>query len=175
MRMPSPCWHNHKTKCTHLNPHFTLPLNKLCNFQVKRFEPQQRIKDFQLPKGALEVQSSERFVKKLPLEYQKVTKTYLPSYLCDSSDGSDISDTSDSCDSSDSSDQKSFFLNCFFFLPKNLFSTKTNFTKITFTAKNLKKKNKKNIFFYKKFFFYLKKNYQKNFTKKVFLQKTFFN
>ena len=33
-----------------------------------------------------------------------VTKTYLPSYLCDSSDSSDSSDTCDSSDSRDSSD-----------------------------------------------------------------------
>ena len=53
------------------------------------------------------------FVKLWPLEYQMVTKTYLPCNLCDSSDISDSSensysydssDSSDSCDSSDSSD-----------------------------------------------------------------------
>ena len=56
------------------------------------------------------------FVKKLHLEYRKVIKTYLPTYLWDSSDSSDshessdssdiidISDISDSRDSSDSSD-----------------------------------------------------------------------
>ena len=50
------------------------------------------------------------FVKKWPLEYQKVIKTYLPTYLWDSSDSSDSSDRSDSsgssgsCDSCDSSD-----------------------------------------------------------------------
>ena len=33
-----------------------------------------------------------------------VTKTYLPSYLCDSSGGSDSNDSSDSSDRSDSSD-----------------------------------------------------------------------
>ena len=44
-----------------------------------------------------------------------VTKTYLPSYPCDSSDGSDSIDSSDSSDSSDSgdisdsSDKKTFF------------------------------------------------------------------
>ena len=60
------------------------------------------------------------FVKKWPLEYQKVIKTYLPTYLwdssdssdssdsCDSSDSSDSSDSCDSCDSSDRSDQKTF-------------------------------------------------------------------
>ena len=41
------------------------------------------------------------FVKKWPLEYQKVNKTYLPTYPWDSND---ISDSSDSCDSRDSSD-----------------------------------------------------------------------
>ena len=42
-----------------------------------------------------------------PLEYQMVTKTYLPSYLCDCSDindSTDSSDRSDNIDSSDSSD-----------------------------------------------------------------------
>ena len=47
---------------------------------------------------------SETFVKKWPLEYQMVTKTYLPSNLCDSSDSSDSSGSCDSSDSSDSSD-----------------------------------------------------------------------
>ena len=61
------------------------------------------------------------FVKKLPLEYQMATKTYLPSNLCDSSDGSDNSDSCDgsdnsySCDSSDSSDQKTLCTNKPFF------------------------------------------------------------
>ena len=47
------------------------------------------------------------FVKKWPLEYQKVTKTYLPTYVWDSTDSrdsSDGSDSSDSCDSNDSND-----------------------------------------------------------------------
>ena len=46
------------------------------------------------------------FVKKWPLEYQKVVKTYLPTYLCDSSDISDSCDSydSDSIDCIDSSD-----------------------------------------------------------------------
>ena len=48
---------------------------------------------------------SDTFMKKWPLEYQMVNKTYLSSNLCDSSDSSD---SSDSCYSSDSSDQKSF-------------------------------------------------------------------
>ena len=46
------------------------------------------------------------------LEYQIVTKTYLLSYLCDSSDSCEssyISDSSDSCDSSDISDSSDSF------------------------------------------------------------------
>ena len=45
------------------------------------------------------------FMKKGPLEYQMVTKTYIPSNLC----GIDSSDRSDSSDGSDSSDQKTIF------------------------------------------------------------------
>ena len=37
--------------------------------------------------------------EKWPLEYHMVTKTYLPTYLCDSSDSSVSSDSSDSSDS----------------------------------------------------------------------------
>ena len=44
-------------------------------------------------------------MKKLPLEYCKVIKTYLPTYLRDSSGTSDICDSCDSSDSSDSSDK----------------------------------------------------------------------
>ena len=44
------------------------------------------------------------FMKKLPLEYQKVIKVYIPTYLWDSSDNSDSCDSCDSNDSSDSSD-----------------------------------------------------------------------
>ena len=43
-------------------------------------------------------------MKKLPLEYQNVIKTYIPTYLWDISDSSDRSDRSDSFDSRDSSD-----------------------------------------------------------------------
>ena len=43
------------------------------------------------------------FVKKWLLEYEKEIKTYVPTYLWDSSDSND---GSDSCDSSDSSDRK---------------------------------------------------------------------
>ena len=73
----------------------------------------------------------ERFVKKLPLEYHMVTKTYLPTYLCDNSDNSHCSDSSDSSDSidssdcrdsrdsSDSTDQKNLFHNQNFFNNQN--------------------------------------------------------
>ena len=44
------------------------------------------------------------FGKKWPLEYQKLIKTYLPTYLWDSSDSSDSSESGESRDSSDSSD-----------------------------------------------------------------------
>ena len=62
--------------------------------------------------------------EKWHLEYQMVTKTYLHSNLCDSSDSSyscdsidssysrensDSSDSSDSCDSCESSDQKTLY------------------------------------------------------------------
>ena len=43
------------------------------------------------------------FVKKWPLEYQNVIKSYLPTYLWDSSNSSDICDCSDRFESSDSS------------------------------------------------------------------------
>ena len=43
------------------------------------------------------------FVKKGPLEYQKVIKKFFITYLQDSSDSCDSSDTSESSDSSDSS------------------------------------------------------------------------
>ena len=45
------------------------------------------------------------FVKKWPLEYQKVFKTYLPTYILDSSDRSDSCDRSESIDGSDSSEK----------------------------------------------------------------------
>ena len=53
-----------------------------------------------------------------------VANTYLPSYLCDSSDGSDSGDSSDSSDSNDgfdSSDQQTLFT-------KTIFHKKTIFT-----------------------------------------------
>ena len=59
-----------------------------------------------------------------------VTKTYLPSNLCDSSESSDGSDSSDSSDNSDSSDLKLFSLENFF-SPKNYFLLQKNHTKKT--------------------------------------------
>ena len=52
-----------------------------------------------------------------------VTKTYLPSKLCDSSDSNDSSDSRDSSDSSDRSDKKNApnKLLLFFFTKKNFF------------------------------------------------------
>ena len=46
------------------------------------------------------------FVKQWPLEYQKVIKSYLPTYLWDNGDSCDSSDSSVGIDSSDSSDKK---------------------------------------------------------------------
>ena len=72
------------------------------------------------------VRSSETFLKKCPLEYQIVTKTYLKptylsTYLCDSSDNSGSSD------SSHSRDKKMFYQKTFF--PKQLFVTKNCYFK----------------------------------------------
>ena len=49
------------------------------------------------------------FVKKWPLHYQKVIKTYLTTYLWDSSDSSDSCDSSDSSDSRDRRDRPAIF------------------------------------------------------------------
>ena len=52
------------------------------------------------------------FVKKWPLEYHKVIKSYLPTYLWDSSESSESSyssNSSDSSDSSDSSEQRTLY------------------------------------------------------------------
>ena len=43
-------------------------------------------------------------MKKWHLEYQKLIKSYIPTYLWDTSDSSDSSDSCDSSDSTDSSD-----------------------------------------------------------------------
>ena len=55
------------------------------------------------------------FVKKWFLEYQKVIKTHLCTYLQDSSDSSDSCDSSNSSDSSDSSDSNKRENNSVFF------------------------------------------------------------
>ena len=82
-------------------------------------------------------------MKKLPVEYQIVIKTYLPSYLCnsidssdscDSSDSSESSDNSDSSDRSDSSNQKKIFTKKLLFHQKTCFSPQNNFF---FLTKNL--------------------------------------
>ena len=112
---------------------------------------------FQLPRAALEVQlsvpwsvgwsfrPSVTFVKQFSFDTLKITKSYIPSNLCDSSDSSDrcdscdSSDRSDSCDSSDVSDSsdssdgsdksdkrnKTFFFIIFFFI--QLFLQKKKF------------------------------------------------
>ena len=71
------------------------------------------------------------FLKMWPLEYQKVIRTYLRTYLRDSSDSRDscdscdISDSSDSGDSSDSSDNSSVLFHKYtYFLPKNILAKK---------------------------------------------------
>ena len=74
------------------------------------------------------------FVKKGPLEYQMVIKTYLCTYLRDrsyssdsrdSSDRSESSDSSDSNDTSDRSDQTTLYtkkFNLFFSTKKHLYT-----------------------------------------------------
>ena len=54
--------------------------------------------------GRLACRSVRDVCEKWPLEYQKVIKTYLHTYLWDSSDSSDTRDSSDSSDSSYNSD-----------------------------------------------------------------------
>ena len=71
-----------------------------------------------------------------------VTKTYLPSYLCDISDSSDSSDTSDTSDSNDSSDGSDSSTKKTFFHKKNFF-TKIFFTHNKIVKKIAKKKNYK--------------------------------
>ena len=58
-------------------------------------------------------------MKKWPLEYQMVTETYLPIYLCE---GSDSSDSFDCCNNYDSSDN--FF--CVFFVFPNCDKTQNS-------------------------------------------------
>ena len=89
--------------------------NLKCSFQCNQDETQIHI--FSCPEQLLKpscrsvrpsvgpsVRPSVMFVKKWPLEYCMVIKTYLHTYLWDYSDTSDICDSCDSCDDSDSSD-----------------------------------------------------------------------
>ena len=66
--------------------------------------------------------------KKWPLVYKMVIKSYLPSYLCDSSDASDSSDSSDCSDiidSCDSNHQKTLVTKTIVIV-KNCFLSKQN-------------------------------------------------
>ena len=58
-------------------------------------------------------------------KYQIITKSYLPTYLCDSNDSSDSSDISDGSDSSDSINSSFFFhqKNQWLYKLYNLFKT----------------------------------------------------
>ena len=82
------------------------------------------------------------FVKKWPSEYQKVIKSYLPTYLWDNSDSSDNSyiinsrDSSDSSASSDSSDSS--------------VSSERSDAKIFFLQKLKRRKNTKQKIFHTK-------------------------
>ena len=81
-----------------------------------------------------------------------VTKTYLPSYRCDSSDGSDSNECSPSSDSSDSSDNSD---------NSDIVTLVTVVTIVTVVTEVTKQ-----LFFTNK-----QKNCQKNFTNKIFHQK----
>ena len=134
------------------------------------------LSDFQLPTAALDVQLPvglsvgllvgrlAYLCEKFTLEFQMVNITYLPSYLCDSSDGNDTiyssyssdssgssgsSDSSDCSDCSDRSDQ-TFFFTQFFFHQKSFFFTKKTFFSNFFSS------------FFKKTFFFTKKNLSSN-------------
>ena len=74
----------------------------------------------------LSVGQSYTFAKKWLLQYQMVTLTYLPIYLCDSTDSSDSLDSCDPCDSCDRSDSSdssdsSYRSNCIDSSDKNKF------------------------------------------------------
>ena len=98
-----------------------------------------------------------------------VTKTYLTSYLCDSSDGSDSSDSSDNCFHRKTFFTKTFFTKILGSAKKNLqkhCSPKTSFNKKLFL------KTPFSLFFFliiKNFFF--TKNLLVSFYKKNDLQK----
>ena len=113
---------------------FTLKLNILSQFTLLAAQSSSRSLVVDRSVGQL-LGWSQTFVRKSPLEYQMVPATYLPSYLCDSSNSSDISDSSDSSNSSDC-DQTTFSLKIFWhqktFCTKKLFSTKYFLTKNLF-------------------------------------------
>ena len=71
-------------------------------------------------------------VKKWPLHYQKVIKTYLTTYLWDSSDSSDVCNSCDSWDSSDSSDTSDSSDSSDSSDPKKISQTNKNFTRKLF-------------------------------------------
>ena len=84
-----------------------------------------------------------------------VTKSYLPSYLCDSRDGTDSSDSSDRSDSSDSSESCDRSDKITLVTKTILHAKKTAFVKPNFLTKKLvhKKRVSPKIVF-DQFFFY---------------------
>ena len=74
-----------------------------------------------------------------------VTKTYLPSNLCDSSDIIDISDSSDTSDSSDSTYQKTFSYQLSFSHTKKNFLFHNFFFTFFFIKKILSNKSETKI------------------------------
>ena len=99
------------------------------------------------------VRQSVAFLKKLPLEYQMVAKTYLPSNLSDYSESSDSSESSESSDSSecrdssDKSDGKKLFLKKLIFPQKTFCFHKK---KLCFTRKPVVTRRKQKITIKKK-------------------------
>ena len=97
------------------------------------------------------VRQSVAFLKKWPLEYQIVTKTYLPSNLSDYSESSDSSESSESSDSSecrdssDKSDKKNFFLKKLIFPPKTFCFHKKNFVLPEYLLSQQENKTKNNL------------------------------
>ena len=91
-------------------------------------------------------------IENWPLECQMVTKTglkptYLPTYLCDSSDSSDRCDSNDSSDRSDKCDNNKKFHQL------NFLSTHFIFSKKISTKNFTKKASYQNLFLTRLFFF----------------------
>ena len=112
-------------------------------------------------------------------KYSFFQTKFLPSYLCDTSDGSDSCDSSESIDSTGSIDRKTWFSQNFFLtkkFTKKLVTRKSFLQTKNFTKKRIKK-NKKFFYFNKLFsptFFCLtKKNilHRKIFTQFFFSSK----